>query len=259
MYIFRGHGVINWYIDIMCNNQIKTIFLQRRGASSQGQGGDSTSIILHQSATAKGSWGDHHPVHLGFTSPVVLQRAPLVWALLATNLMFFSDLGSTTTFLQTVDLILAPELPSLGNVEGWGRQRERGKLIISEEGRQLCNQPLTQVLRKLLLEHLGTREEERFSWITSHFLFGPHTFPRASGQPSSPCTHDWLWVPEVSDLSLPGLGKGRAEARTGPAWLGPLTLYILMQREVARLNSLSNFFDVLEPTDGIHFHTVRKM
>lgn len=37
-----------------------------------------------------------------------------------------------------------------------------------------------------------------------------------------------------------------------------LTLYTLMQCEVARLNSLSNFFDVREPTDGIHFHTVQK-
>lgn len=37
-----------------------------------------------------------------------------------------------------------------------------------------------------------------------------------------------------------------------------LTLYMLMQCEVARLNSLSNFFDVSKSTDGIHFHTVQK-
>lgn len=37
-----------------------------------------------------------------------------------------------------------------------------------------------------------------------------------------------------------------------------LTLYKLMQCEVARLNSLSKFFDVSKPTDGIHFHTVQK-
>lgn len=48
------------------------------------------------------------------------------------------------------------------------------------------------------------------------------------------------------------------------AWYGltlapaSLTLYMLMQREVARLNSLSNFFDVSKSTDGIHFHTVQK-
>lgn len=31
-----------------------------------------------------------------------------------------------------------------------------------------------------------------------------------------------------------------------------------MRGEGARPNNLSNFFDVKEPTDGIHFHTVQK-
>lgn len=52
--------------------------------------------------------------------------------------------------------------------------------------------------------------------------------------------------------------------RSEVAWYGltlapaSLTLYTLMQCEVARLNSLSNFFDVSKPTDGIHFHAVQK-
>lgn len=38
--------------------------------------------------------------------------------------------------------------------------RKREKLITFEEVRQYCNQPLAQVMKKLLLGNLGTRKEE---------------------------------------------------------------------------------------------------
>lgn len=67
--------------------------------------------------------------------------------------------------IQTISLILAPEFPSLGNrgrIVGEERERERQRLANDlEEVRQRYNQPLTQVMKTLLLGRLGTRKEER--------------------------------------------------------------------------------------------------
>lgn len=143
---------------------------------------------------------------------------------------------------------------------GEEREKDRDRLANDlEEVRQQYNRPLTQVMKKLLLGRLGTRKEERdfpesfliFYLAFTLFLGPPGSLP---GPPSPGLTLS----SRGKGSGAPRLRKGRAEARTGRAWLGPLTLYTLMQCEGARLNSLSNFFDVLEPTDGIHFHTVRK-
>lgn len=100
------------------------------------------------------------------------QKAHLLGALLALNLILSSHFWIIALSLQTVSLILAPELSSLGNWGGVGiwkrerkknreRRRERERVITFEEVRQCYNQALTQVMEKLLLGHLGSRKEER--------------------------------------------------------------------------------------------------
>lgn len=121
---------------------------------------------------------------------------------------------------------------------------------------------------------LGTSKEERmglilFSWfcfLTERFFASFYLGFTLFLGPLGSCPGR-----DTSQLTFIFWGKWSATFRaviggvkSEVAWYGltlapaSLTLYMLMQREVARLNSLSNFFDVSKSTDGIHFHTVQK-